>query len=66
MSPSESEQAGFNQPDFLQRFQNPNTKEGFWNLFALLWSQAQAQPGFNHQHWLDLKAYIHKLEENQK
>jgi hypothetical protein len=49
-------------PDFLERLQDPKTKEGFWNVFSGTWGVAQSQPAFNPQDWLNMKAYIEELE----
>jgi hypothetical protein len=35
----------------------------FWNKFHTLWGVAQANPGFNHKLWMDVREYIQKLEQ---
>ena len=57
---------GFVDPDFLAKLQDPTTKEGFWNVFYGLWGVSQSQPGFDYKAWLDVVAYIKKLEMQER
>jgi hypothetical protein len=53
---------GFDPPDFLEQLQDPTTKIGFWNYFAVVWSEAQCSGHYDPKWWLAIKAYIENLE----